>query len=227
MGMHCCGPAPAARKDSTYRRVLWIALAVNAAMFAVEVAMGLAAGSMSLQADALDFLGDAANYGISLAVLGMALHHRATAALIKGASMGLFGLWVAGSTLWSMIALETPSAPIMGSVGLLALAANVGVAVMLYRHRDGDSNRRSVWLCSRNDAIGNVAVVLAASGVFATGTAWPDLLVAAIMAALALAASVSVIRHALAERRPAPASHSHDDHPACEADALRTISRSR
>jgi len=227
MGMHCCGPTPTVHPDSTYRRVLWVALAINFAMFVVEVTMGLAVGSVSLQADALDFLGDAANYGIGLAVLGMALHHRALAALVKGISMGLFGLWVAGSTLWGMIVLETPDAPVMGGVGLLALAANIGVAIMLYRHRNGDSNRRSVWLCSRNDAIGNVAVVLAASGVFATGTAWPDLLVAAIMSTLALAASFSVTRQALAERRPAPDLHGHHHgHPVCEADALRTISRS-
>ncbi len=226
MSAHCCGPAPTVRADPIYRRVLWVALAINAAMFIVEVAMGFAAGSMSLQADSLDFLGDAANYGISLAVLGMALHHRATAALVKGVSMGLFGLWVIGITLWSMISLETPTASIMGGIGVLALAANIGVAVMLYRHRNGDSNRRSVWLCSRNDAIGNVAVVVAASGVFATGTAWPDLLVAAIMAALALAASVTVVRQALVERRSAPGLHGPHDHPADEAEALRTISRS-
>jgi Co/Zn/Cd efflux system component len=226
MSVHCCGPAPAAALDTKYRRVLWAALAINAAMFAIEVAMGLAAGSMSLQADALDFLGDAANYAIGLAVLGLSLRRRAQAALVKGVSMAVFGLWVAGNTAWSAIVLETPDASIMGGVGLLALAANIAVAAMLYRHRNGDSNRRSVWLCSRNDAIGNVAVVLAASGVFATGTAWPDLLVAAIMAALALAASVSVIRQASGELRHAAHSHRHESHAVCETDALRTISRS-
>jgi Co/Zn/Cd efflux system component len=222
MSAHCCGPASTEQITTSYRRVLWVALAVNAVMFLIEAGMGLAAGSMSLQADALDFLGDAANYGITLAVLGMALRHRAFAALVKGGSMGLFGLWVAGSTVWHVFWQNTPSAPIMGGIGLLALLANVAVAVMLYRHRDGDSNRRSVWLCSRNDAIGNVAVVLAASGVFATGSAWPDLLVAAIMAGLALVASFSIVRRAAAEIRSA-APHAP---AACAVDGLRSISRS-
>jgi Co/Zn/Cd efflux system component len=202
MSASCCHHQdhPPARDDG-FRRILWIALAVNAGMFLVEGASGLLGDSVSLQADALDFLGDAANYGLGLAVLGLTLTHRATAALIKGVSMGLFGLWVIGAAVYNMVSHTVPSPAVMGFVGFLALAANLGVAVLLYRHREGDSNRRSVWLCTRNDAIGNLAVMLAASGVFASGTAWPDLAVAVVMAALALSASYRVILQAVGEIR--------------------------
>lgn len=198
----CCQhDAPPPSRDDGFRRVLWIALAVNAGMFLVEGVSGLLGHSVSLQADALDFLGDAANYGLSLAVLGMALTHRATAALIKGVAMGLSGLWVVGSAVHNMVAQTAPEPGVMGIVGFLALAANLGIAVLLYRHRRGDSNRRSVWLCTRNDAIGNLAVMLAAAGVFASGTAWPDLAVAAVMAGLALSSSYRVIAQAIGEIR--------------------------
>jgi Co/Zn/Cd efflux system component len=202
MSASCCHHQdhPPARDDG-FRRILWIALAVNAGMFLVEGASGLLGDSVSLQADALDFLGDAANYGLGLAVLGLTLTHRATAALIKGVSMELFGLWVIGAAVYNMVSHTVPSPAVMGFVGFLALAANLGVAVLLYRHREGDSNRRSVWLCTRNDAIGNLAVMLAASGVFASGTAWPDLAVAVVMAALALSASYRVILQAVGEIR--------------------------
>jgi Co/Zn/Cd efflux system component len=198
MSASCCQhDSPPAARDDGFRRVLWIALVVNAGMFLVEGVSGLLGDSVSLQADALDFLGDAANYGLGLAVLGLALTHRATAALIKGVSMGLFGLWVVGSAVHNMVVQTVPSPAVMGAVGFLALAANLGVAVLLYRHRTGDSNRRSVWLCTRNDAIGNLAVMLAASGVFASGTAWPDLAVAFVMATLALSSSYRVIAQAV------------------------------
>jgi Co/Zn/Cd efflux system component len=202
MSASCCRDhdRPAAHDDG-FRRVLWIALAVNAGMFLVEGISGLMGASVSLQADALDFLGDAANYGLGLAVLGLTLTHRATAALVKGVSMGLFGLWVLVSALYNIFVRSDPSPAVMGVVGLLALAANLGVALMLYRHREGDSNRRSVWLCTRNDAIGNLAVMLAASGVFASGTAWPDLAVALVMAGLALWSSYRVILQASREIR--------------------------
>jgi Co/Zn/Cd efflux system component len=210
MSAHCCGHGPDHGVASPiYRRILWVALAVNLAMFAVEIAAGLAAQSASLLADSLDFLGDAANYGIALFVLGMALQWRARAALIKAASMGIFGLWVAGTTIQHALAGTVPEAPVMGAVGALALAANVGVAVLLYRWRDGDSNMRSVWICTRNDAIGNLAVLAAAVGVFGSGAGWPDYIVAAIMSGLALTGAVQVTRQALSElahtRRAAPA----------------------
>ncbi len=172
-----------------WRRALWIALAVNAGMFLAEIVAGVAAGSASLQADALDFLGDAANYAISLGVAGMALAWRARAALLKGASLGALGLWVLVSTAWHAYAGTLPQAEVMGVVALLALLANAGVALMLYRYRGGDANMRSVWICSRNDAIGNMAVLLAAAGVFGTGTGWPDLVVASIRPGSASAAA--------------------------------------
>lgn len=178
------------------RRVLWIALILNAAMFAVEIVGGLKSGSVSLLADAVDFAGDAANYALSLAVLSMGLLWRARAAWIKGATMGAYGAFVLGKAAWAAAAGSVPEPITMGAIALLALAVNAGVAVMLFSFREGDANLRSVWLCSRNDAIGNVAVGIAALGVFGTGTAWPDLMVASVMATLALTASVSVLRQA-------------------------------
>jgi len=175
-------------------------------MFIVEVIASLLGDSMSLQADALDFLGDAANYGISLFVLGMALVARARAALFKSATMAAFGLWVIGSALHRAIIGSTPDAAVMGSVAFLALVINVGVAVLLYRYRSGDSNVRSIWLCSRNDAIGNVAVMVAAAGVFASASRWPDLIVAAIIALLNISAAVHVMGLARTELHVATAS---------------------
>lgn len=205
MSAHCCDHghenANAAAASPVYRRILWVALAVNLAMFAVEIGAGLAAQSSSLLADSLDFLGDSANYGLSLFVLGMALHWRARASLIKAASMAAFGLWVAYVTIGHALAGTVPSAPVMGVVGALAFAANLGVAFLLYRWREGDSNMRSVWLCTRNDAIGNLAVLVAAAGVFGSGAGWPDYIVAAVMSGLALMGAFQVARHALGELR--------------------------
>ncbi len=200
MGAQCCS-GEVHDKNGPYRKVLWAALGINAAMFLVELTAGLAAGSASLQADALDFFADAANYAISLSVLGLALAWRARAALVKGVSMGIFGLWVAGNTLWSALVASVPDANLMGGVGLLALFANVGVALLLYRHRGGDANMRSVWICSRNDAIGNVAVIVAALGVLGTDAGWPDVLVATILASLALSGAAHIVQRAGAELR--------------------------
>lgn len=168
-------------------------------MFVVEIIAGLAVGSVSLQADALDFLADSANYAISLFVVGMALRRRAQAAIIKGITMALFGLWVIGNTLWHVFYGDVPDAVTMGAVGVAALISNAIVLALLWVYRHGDSNMRSVWVCSRNDVIGNFAVLLAAFGVFGTGTAWPDIIVAAIMAALALQGAVIIIRQAYGE----------------------------
>src|SRR5215218_11056632 len=202
MSAHCCGHGhDHGAASPPYRRILWAALAVNLAMFAIEIGAGLAAQSVSLLADSLDFLGDAANYSISLFVLGMALQWRARASLLKAASMAAFGLWVAVSTIQHALAGTVPAAPVMGAIGALAFAANLGVAALLYRWREGDSNMRSVWLCTRNDAIGNLAVLVAAAGVFGSGTGWPDYIVAAIMSGLALVSSVQVARQAFAELR--------------------------
>jgi Co/Zn/Cd efflux system component len=187
--------------DPRFRRALWIVLAINLAMFGVEMVSGLFAHSVSLQADALDFLGDSANYILTLMVLGMSMRWRSGAALVKGATMGLFGLWVIGQATWNLYYGALPGAFVMGSVGFLALVANVASAGLLYTFRSGSANMRSVWLCSRNDAIGNVAVMLAAGGVFSLGSAWPDLVVALVMAGLALSSSVLILRQAAGELR--------------------------
>ena len=194
--------APGASVPPGYRKALWIALAVNAAMFLLEIAAGVAAGSVSLLADAIDFFGDAANYGVSLAVLAMAATIRARAAVLKAATMMLFGVLVLGRAAWGAASGTPPEPLTMGVVGTLALCANLGVAFLLYAFREGDANMRSVWLCTRNDALGNVAVLLAALGVFGTGTRWPDLAVAAVMGGLALAAGLSVLRQARQELAP-------------------------
>jgi Co/Zn/Cd efflux system component len=183
------------------RRILWIALAINAGMFALEVAAGAHARSSSLQADALDFLADAANYAISLFVAAATLRRRATAALVKGASMGLFGLWVLGQTGYHALTGTVPRAEVMGVVGALALVANVAVLALLVSFRRGDSNMRSVWICSRNDVVGNVAVLVAASGVIATKNGWPDVIVAIGMAALALWGAMQIVLQAVGELR--------------------------
>lgn len=194
----CQSDAPQA-PDPRWRRMLWIALAINLAMFLGEIVAGIASGSRSLQADALDFLGDSANYAISLGVAGMALGWRSRAALLKGGTILAFGLYVLVTTVLAALGRGVPQAETMGIVGVIALIANGSVALMLYRYRSGDANMRSVWICSRNDAIGNVAVVLAAAGVFGTGTAWPDLIVAGIMAALGISGGIQIVRQARGE----------------------------
>lgn len=201
MAKDCCdsGCETSTVQSARYRKVLWIALVINLAMFFVEVLGGFSSGSVSLMADAIDFFGDAANYGISLTVLSMSLVWRARAALLKGLTMGVFGLFVLVKALWAFKSGLIPEAYTMGTIGFLALVANASVAFMLYAYREGDSNMRSVWLCSRNDAIGNVAVMLAALGVFGSGSGWPDLLVAIIMGGLGLSAATHVLTRARLE----------------------------
>jgi Co/Zn/Cd efflux system component len=197
----CCGGCETTppTQDKTWRRVLWVALAINAGMFAVEIIAGVSAHSAALKADALDFLGDSASYAISLGVAGLALQWRARAALLKGVSLFLLGGWVLASTVWMTMAGTLPGAETMGVIGLLAFLANLACAILLWRHRDGDANRRSVWICSRNDAIGSIAVVAAALGVFGTGTAWPDIAVAAVLAGLGVSGGWQIISQARAE----------------------------
>jgi Co/Zn/Cd efflux system component len=202
----CCTPPPLdldphRRNAAAYRRILWAVLAINGVMFVVEIGAGLMAGSASLQADALDFLGDTANYAISLIVAGMTLRYRASAALAKGATMGLFGLWVIGTVIWHSLHGTLPSAFTMGAVGFAALAANAASFGLLWAYRGGDANMRSAWICTRNDVLGNLAVLLAALGVFGTGTGWPDVIVAAIMAVLALHGAGMVVQQSLKELR--------------------------
>ena len=198
--------------SADYKRRLWLVIAINAAMFFVEMGAGALAGSQALQADALDFLADSLTYGISLAVIGMAVPVRAWAAFAKGASLTVMGLWVLGATLYHVFVLGVPRAEVMGAIGFLALAANVASVLILMRYKDGDSNVRSVWLCSRNHAIGNVAVMLAAVAVWATATKWPDLLVAAIMAGLFLNSSAQILRQAWREIKTGEVAHAGHDH---------------
>jgi cation diffusion facilitator family transporter len=191
--------APFDGMSDTYKRRLWMVIAINAAMFAVEMTAGQLARSQALQADALDFFADAVTYGISLAVIGASLKTRSLAAAGKGASLFLMGLWVFGSTLYRVFYQGVPEAPIMGVIGFLALAANLASVLLLMNYKDGDANVRSVWLCSRNDAIGNVIVMIAALGVWGTATAWPDLIVATIMAGLFLYSSTQILSQSYAE----------------------------
>lgn len=203
-GCGCC-EAKFEGVSKSYKRVLWIVIAINAAMFLVETSGGLLAGSQALRADALDFLGDALTYGLSLYVIGMPLLWRGRAALFKGASLAVMGLWVFATTAYQTLILGVPVAPVMGAIGFLALAANATSVLLLLRYRDGDANVRSVWLCSRNDAIGNVAVMAAAGLVATTGTAWPDLAVAALLAGLFLRSSFLIVRQSLSELRESAA----------------------
>ena len=207
----CASDKAGTLNNPKWRRALWIALAINGGMFAVEIVAGITGGSKALQADALDFFGDAANYAISLGVAGMAIAWRARAAMLKGATLALLGLYVLLAAGWGAFHGAVPHAEVMGVVGVAALIANVVVAVMLYRFCSGDANMRSVWICSRNDAIGNIAVVLAALGVFGLNSAWPDLAVAALMAVLGLSGGFQIMRQARAELRsgftPAPSTY--------------------
>ena len=196
----CTSPPPA--DSGQFRTVLWAALAINLAMFGAEIVGSIIAGSSALQADALDFLADAANYAISLSVVGLALAWRARAALVKGATMGLFGLGVLANAAWHAVAGTVPQAELMGAIGIAALIANATVAAMLFAYRAGDSNMRSIWICSRNDVIGNLAVLAAAAGVFGTGAGWPDIAVALIMAGLGIAGAAQILRQALGELGP-------------------------
>jgi Co/Zn/Cd efflux system component len=193
--------APFDGMSETYKRRLWMVIVINAAMFVVEMTAGQMARSQALQADALDFFADAVTYGISLAVIGATLKTRSMAAAAKGISLFVMGLWVFGSTVWRVFQGGVPEAPVMGFIGLLALAANVASVLLLMSYKDGDANVRSVWLCSRNDAIGNVIVMIAALGVWGTATAWPDLVVAGIMAGLFLNSSIQILTQSYREWR--------------------------
>jgi len=204
MSADCCGHGVTFEGLSTdYKRRLWIVIAINASMFLVEMAAGALAGSQALQADALDFLGDATTYAISLAVIGTSIQIRARAAILKAISLTTMALWVLGSTAYHVLILGVPRAEVMGVIGILALAANAASVLILMRYKDGDANVRSVWLCSRNDAIGNVAVMIAALAVWSTATKWPDLIVAAIVAGLFLNSSIQILRQSFREMREA------------------------
>jgi len=201
-GCHHC-PDTIGEESGRYRRILWLALFLNALMFAIEVGASIRSGSTALLADSIDFASDAANYGMSLFVLNKALQTKAKASLIKGFSMAGFGIWVLVTSGHRFLAGTLPHAETMGIVGFVALLVNLLVAVLLYQYRRGDSNRTSAWLCTRNDAIGNIAVMLAAGGVYTTQSSLPDLAVAFVMGVLAFTSGISVIRHAQSELQQA------------------------
>jgi Co/Zn/Cd efflux system component len=204
-GCHDEACAPFDGTSAGYRRALIAVIAINATMLVIEIAAGIGAGSQALLADALDFAGDTLTYAMTLWAIGRPLATRATAALVKGASLALMALWVLGSTAWRVLVAGLPLAEVMGAIALLALLANLASVAILLRWRAGDANVRSVWLCSRNDAIGNLAVIAAAAGVWATANPWPDLAVAFAMAALFLGSSLKIVRQALGELRIARA----------------------
>lgn len=185
--------------SEAYKRILWIIVAINGLMFFVEIIAGFVADSTALKADALDFLGDTATYAITLLVIGKPLELRAKAALLKGLSLGAMSVFVLGLTLYKVIVAGQPDPMTMGAIGFVAFAANIVSVLLLLKYREGDSNIKSVWLCSRNDAIGNIAVVIAGAGVFATGTVWPDIIVAFIVAGLFLQSSIKITQQALSE----------------------------
>ncbi len=204
----CCNHEPGAFDgvSAEYKRRLWAVIAINAGMFAVEMVAGHVAQSQALQADALDFFGDAVTYGLSLAVIGSSIRVRTSTAMLKGVSLFLMGIWVFGSTLYQVFVTGVPKAEVMGVIGFAALIANLLSVALLMKYKDGDANVRSVWLCSRNDAIGNVAVMLAAIGVWGTATGWPDLIVAGIMAGLFLSSAFQIVRQSLKEWQSAETS---------------------
>jgi len=185
MSAHCC-EVKHEKVSHSFRKILWVALVLNFTMFVIEFTFSFSADSVSLIADSIDFFGDSANYGVSLFVLGLGVTTRAKASLLKAATMGLFGLWVISAAVFNGLTASNPEPKTMGALGLIAMLVNLIVAIMLYSFRDGDSNMKSVWLCTRNDVIGNFAVMIAASGVFLTSTRWPDLIVAFGMGVLSL-----------------------------------------
>lgn len=189
--------------SSSYKRILWVVIFINAFMFIIEFSAGFMANSKALQADALDFLGDTLTYTITFLVIGHSVKWRSGAALIKGISLLFMGLWVAGSTFYNVFFAQIPNETIMGSIAISAFIANVVCALLLMRYRDGDANVRSVWLCSRNDAINNLLVLIAAGVVYITQSHWPDLIVAFLMSIIFLHSAALIIKQAWKEWRDA------------------------
>lgn len=184
-----------------YKRALWIVVLLNVGYGIVEIVGSFLADSQALQADSLDFLGDGLISFLGLVAVGWGMAARARAALLQGAFLGFLGLGVLVATVYRVLVLQQPEPLLMGGFAAVALVVNVLAAVVLIPHRKGDANVRAVWLFSRNDAIGNLAVVLAAGLVWWTATPWPDLVVAIIIAGLFLHSSWSIIRDARADLR--------------------------
>ena len=203
--------------NDDYKRRLMLVTAINIGMFVVEMTAGQLSGSQALKADALDFFADGVTYALSFWAIGRPQRVRTGAAVLKGVSLLAMGIWIAASTLYQFFVLGVPEAQVMGLIGFLALAANLLSVYLLFAYKDGDANIRSVWLCSRNDAIGNVAVMVAAGLVAWLNSGAPDLIVAGVMAALFLTSSYQILRQSWGEWRHADehehehAEHEHED----------------
>ena len=200
--------------NDDYKRRLMLVTAINVAMFVVEMTAGQLSGSQALKADALDFAADGATYALSFWAIGRPQRVRTGAAVIKGVSLLAMGIWIAATTLYQFFVLGVPEAQVMGLIGFLALAANLLSVYLLFAYKDGDANIRSVWLCSRNDAIGNVAVMVAAVLVAWLNSGAPDLIVAGVMAALFLTSSYQILRQSWTEWNASKSGHdhAHDEH---------------
>jgi len=197
--------------NDDYKRRLMLVTAINIGMFVVEFSAGQLSGSQALKADALDFAADGATYALSFWAIGRPQKVRTGAAIIKGVSLLAMGLWIAATTLYQFFVMGVPEAQVMGLIGFAALAANLLSVYLLFAYKDGDANIRSVWLCSRNDAIGNVAVMVAAVLVAVLNSGAPDLIVAGVMSALFLSSSYQILRQSWAEWQQGDA-HEHHDH---------------
>ncbi len=210
----CSRTAQNNQPTQRYTRILWVGLIVNLTMFAVEIIAGWKGGSVSLLADAVDFFGDGVNFAASIFAMTLATVWRSRVALFKGYVMVAYGAFIMAKAAGASVYGTTPEHELMGMIGLLALVANVFVAVLLYAYREGDANMRSVWICTRNDALGNVLILIAAAGVLGTGSRWPDLAVASLMGALAISGGLSVLRRArdeIAQQKTVTLGHHHGD----------------
>lgn len=206
----CCGhSAPFDGATPEYRRILLWVIAINLGAFVVVASGGLLAGSASVAANALDFLADGVTYALSLWAIGKSVTVRSGAALVKGASLGVIGLSVLGFAIWRVTVGAPPEAFAISGLGLFGVAANLVAAVLLLKHRDGDANVRSVWLCTRNDVIQCIAIVVTGGLVWITGSRWPDVVVGAVLAFVFLQSAWSIIAQARAERREAAAITAH------------------
>ena len=202
-GCGCEADEERAGRDPAYRRALWLVVILNVGFGLVEIVAGFMADSQALKADALDFLGDGSITFVALLALGWTAGTRSRVALTQGLFLGALGLWVLGMAVWRAMNAAPPEAELMGGVGLAALAVNVIAALLLARFREGDAQARAVWLFSRNDALNNIGVIAAAALVFWLESAWPDILVAAAIAAVFLHSAWEIIRNARGELRAA------------------------
>jgi len=199
MSEECCSQAEAALERIGRRQssTLKVVLGINVLMFLVEVVAGWYAGSTALLADSLDMLGDAFAYGFSLYVVGRSVRWKAVSAMFKGGIMAAFGVMVLGQAIYKMVVPHTPHFGTIGLIGLLALVANSACLGLLWRHRAEDINMRSVWLCSRNDIIANLSVLVAAGGVWLSDSQWPDVLIGLGIALIFFRSATHVIQDAI------------------------------